>query len=329
MNEIQVIVKQEPGKIGFNYEDIKQMLQERLSIYKNAVVTEDGKTIAKKEVASLRKLKKEMDDRRKKVKKEWNEPYDEFNAKVQTLLSMIDEPILLIDNQVKAFEDKQKQEKRDKIQELYKELIGDYGEYLPFAKAYVTSWENVSVSMKKVREELQAKIDSVQKDVLTISFMQSEAVPKALEMYKTSLDAMSSVQYINNYERQKQEILECEQRRKEEEKERRKQAEIERIREEERKRVAEEERIRKEAAEKARAEALEEAEREGIQQKELEHKSDSVEEISETEADEEELPFEQPSTKTVFYKVVASDAELKQVEMAFNSLGIYFSRRDA
>ena len=45
--------------------------------------------------------------------------------------------------------------------------------------------------------------------------------------------------------------------------------------------------------------------------------------------DEEELPFEQPSTKTVFYKVVATLEELEKVEMAFNSLGIYFSRRDA
>ena len=69
MNEIQVIVNQQPGEIRFNYEDIKLTLQERLSIYKDAVVTEDGKTIAKKEVASLRRLKKEMDDRRKNVKK--------------------------------------------------------------------------------------------------------------------------------------------------------------------------------------------------------------------------------------------------------------------
>ena len=114
MNEIQVIVNQQPGEIRFNYEDIKLTLQERLSIYKDAVVTEDGKTIAKKEVASLRRLKKEMDDRRKNVKKEWNEPYEEFNSKVQTLLSMIDEPILLIDSQVKAFDKKQKQEKAER-----------------------------------------------------------------------------------------------------------------------------------------------------------------------------------------------------------------------
>ena len=38
--------------------------------------------------------------------------------------------------------------------------------------------------------------------------------------------------------------------------------------------------------------------------------------------DIDDLPFEQPSTITAFYKVVATKEELAQVEMAFNSIGI-------
>lgn len=316
MNEIQVVVDQQPGRIRFNYDDIEAMLREKLAFYEGAVVTEEGKTAAKKEVAYLRKLKKEIDDRRKAVKREWNQPFDESNAKVMALMSMIDEPILLIDKQVKAFDEKQRQEKKEKIRDLYEELVGEAKEYLSFERAYVPSWENVSTSMKKIREELQAKIDTVNKDILTISSMQSEAVPKALEIYKHSLDAMEAVRHINQYEQQKQEILRREQQRKAEEEERRRQAEIERIRAEERKRIAEEERIRREAEEKAAAEARTQMEQE------------QPETIQEAD-DEEELPFEQPSTKTVLYKVVATLEELEKVEMAFNSLGIYFLRRDA
>lgn len=328
MNEIQVVVEQNPGQIRFNYDDIKGMLQEKLSFYEGAVVTEEGKTAAKKEVAYLRKLKKEIDDRRKAVKREWNQPYDEFNSKVMALLAMIDEPILLIDKQVKAFDEKQRQEKRQKIMDLYEELVGDAREYLSFERTYVPSWENVSTSMKKVREELQAKIDTVNKDILTISSMQSEVVPKALDIYKRSLDAMEAVRYINQYEQQKQEIIRREQQRKAEEEERRRQAEIERIRAEERKRIAEEERIRREAEEKAAAEERARIEKEQLAELHEEEAQEERFQIPESE-DEEELPFEQPSTKTVFYKVVATPEELEEVEMAFNSLGIYFSRRDA
>lgn len=322
MNEIQVVVEQQPGRIRFNYDDIEAMLREKMEFYKGAIVTEEGKTAAKKEVAYLRKVKKEFDDRRKAVKREWNQPFDEFNAKVMALMSMIDEPILLINEQVKAFDEKQRQEKKEKIRDLYEELVGEAREYLSFERAYVPSWENVSTSMKKVREELQAKIDTVNKDILTISSMQSEAVPKALEIYKHSLDAMEAVRHINQYEQQKQEILRREQQRKAEEEERRRQAEIERIRAEERKRIAEEERIRREAEEKAAAEARAQMEQE--QPETIQEEGFQI-----PEADDEELPFEQPSTKTVFYKVVATLEELEKVEMAFNSLGIYFSRRDA
>ena len=312
MNDIQVIVNQQPGEIKLNYEEIKAMLEEKLDIYKGAVVTEDGKVIAKKEVAYLRKLKKEIEDRRKEVKKTWNIPYEEFAAKVCSLTSMIDEPILLIDSQVKAFDEEQKAKKCEKIRELYKQTVGDVLEYLPWEKAFEPSWGNVSVSMKKISEELQAKIDTVKRDIATIQSMQSEAVPEALEMYKKSLDPMAAITHINRYEQQKQEILAREERRKAEEEERRRQVEIERVRAEERKRIAEEERIRREAAEKAAAEERE-TEKEGFQ--------------IDLEMDEE-LPFEQPSTKIVLYKVVATPEELEQEEMAFNSIGIYFTRRD-
>lgn len=318
MSNIEVRVEQNLGEIKFNYEDIKQMLEDKLSIYEGALVTDEGKTIAKKEIAALRKLKKEIDDRRKTVKKEWSIPYDEFNAKVQALLSMIDEPILLLDSQVKAFDEKQKQEKREKIKDIYTELIGDVAEYLTFERVYQTGWENVSTSLKKVREEMLEKIDSVKKDISTISSMKSNAVTEALNRYKSDLDAMAAVQYINNYEFQKQEILEKERKRQEQEAERKKQEEIERVREEERRRIAEEERIKKEAEENARLKAEQE-------KQQAEQEVISVPEMT----DDAELPFEQPFTKTVFYKVIATEEELKQVEMAFNSIGISFVRKDA
>lgn len=318
MSNIEVRIEQNLGEIKFNYEDIKRMLEDKLSIYEGALVTEEGKTIAKKEIAALRKLKKEIDDRRKAVKKEWSIPYDEFNAKVQALLSMIDEPILLLDSQVKAFDEKQKQEKREKIKDIYTELIGDLAEYLTFERVYQTGWENVSTSLKKVREEMLEKIDSVKKDISTISSMKSDAVTEALNRYKSDLDAMAAVQYINNYEFQKQEILEKERKRQEQEAERKKQEEIERVREEERRRIAEEERIKKEAEENARLKAEQE-------KQQAEQEVISVPEMT----DDAELPFEQPFTKTVFYKVIATEEELKQVEMAFNSIGISFVRKDA
>ena len=41
------------------------------------------------------------------------------------------------------------------------------------------------------------------------------------------------------------------------------------------------------------------------------------------------LPFVQPDTITVYYKIVASPEELQQVETMLNSFGVLFERRDA
>ena len=95
-----------------------------------------------------------------------------------------------------------------------------------------------------------------------------------------------------------------EEERRQREEERRRQAEIERARAAEREAIRREEQIRKEEQEKAQ----------------------QVVEQTPVVADDE-LPFEQPSTVTAFYRVVATPTELEEVEMAFNSIGIYFERR--
>ena len=41
------------------------------------------------------------------------------------------------------------------------------------------------------------------------------------------------------------------------------------------------------------------------------------------------MPFVTPTTKAVFYRVVATDQELAELEVAMDSLGIYFERRDS
>ena len=197
MNELQVKVDQVPGQINFNYDEIRENLSRMMNLYKDAVVTEENKAASKKEVASLRRIKKAIDDSRKEVKQECLKPYQEFEAKAVALMSLVDEPILLIDKQVKEFDEKQRAEKCQKIREMYDEVIGDLAEYLPFERAYDHKWETTSVSLKKAKEELQAVINSTQMAVGTISAMQSDATQEALDIYKRTLDMAAAIHHIN------------------------------------------------------------------------------------------------------------------------------------
>ena len=165
-----------------------------------------------------------------------------------------------------------------------------------------------------IKENISAAVESARTAVSTITGMQSEAVEKALDIYKVSMDMAKAIGYINNYEQQKAEIMKREEARRKEYEERRRKEEEARIRAAEREAVERENRIREQA----------EAEKEQIRQEAA---------IAPFEAEktggDEVLPFVQPDTKAVFYRIVASDEDLEAVEMALDSLGVYYERREA
>ena len=94
-----------------NFEELKNELTERTEKYKNLVYTDEQISLAKADRASLRKLVDALDSRRKEYKKHCLKPYEDFEKAVKTLTGIINEPIGLIDKQVKAFESLKKEEK--------------------------------------------------------------------------------------------------------------------------------------------------------------------------------------------------------------------------
>ena len=106
-----------------------------------------------------------------------------------------------------------------------------------------------------------------------------------------------------DYKARKKEILAQQERREAERAEALRREEIEKIRREERARIAEEERIRKEA------------------------KREAVEEIK-TVDEAAAAPLTEKQSMKVVYVVVGTMEELQEVEMAFNSWGLYYERKD-
>ncbi len=68
MQDINFLVEQKSGTIGMNFDEVKATLSNGLEEYRHMTFTEDSKTEAKKTVASLRKLKKTVNDKKNEVK---------------------------------------------------------------------------------------------------------------------------------------------------------------------------------------------------------------------------------------------------------------------
>lgn len=211
MLEVQIV--RNNGTIDFNFEDIKEALTTELELYKNLVFTEDTKADAKKTVAELRKLKKQISDKRIEVKKLYMQPYTDFEAKVKELDKLINEPITFISEQIDAFEQKRIEEKRELINDIYLELVSrreDIAGYAELNRVYDSKWENTSTSKKTIQESITNYLDGVANDIAAIKSMESEYETKALMRYKETGVLSDALLTIRQWEKQKEEILKAE-----------------------------------------------------------------------------------------------------------------------
>ena len=216
MEEIRLNVEQKNGAIGFNFEEIKERLNSELEVYKNMIFTEDSKTEAKKTIASLRKLKKSVNDKKLEVKKSFMIPYTNFEAQVKELDKLIDEPINFINEQVEEFERRRVEEKKSLISEIYTEIMAEHEEasgYLPLQRIYDSKFENATTTKKAITDAITERVDHVEKDLSIIHSMESEFEDKGIAKYKATLELSDAIEVMNQYQKQKEEIL----RRQEEE----------------------------------------------------------------------------------------------------------------
>lgn len=210
MQEINLLVEQKNGSIETNSEEIKAALAAKMEEYKGMVFTAESQPEAKRTVASLRKLKKAMSDRRIEIKKTFMAPYTNFEAQVKELDKLIDEPIDFISGQIEEFERRRVEAKKAMICEIYTGIMTEHGtvmEYLPLDRIYDSRWENSTTTQKAITEAITAHVEHVEKDLDTIRAMESEFEDKGLAKYRATLELSDAITAMNQYQKQKEEIL--------------------------------------------------------------------------------------------------------------------------
>lgn len=158
MNELQVqTIEKTPAKIVFNFDELSAVLDEQLAKYEGLEFTEKKVKELKETITELNKGKKSLDDYRKATKKELSVSIADFEAKCKNLSNKFDDVIKPLKEQADEFEDKRKDEKREKIQLIVDELIEKEGLNEKFSSQLIIedSYLNKSTTMKSIREDLE------------------------------------------------------------------------------------------------------------------------------------------------------------------------------
>lgn len=197
--ELKIISPSEEGfvkQIVWNADEIAEYVAGRVGYYKNLVYTDDQIVEAKKDRAELNKFISALKAKDREIKKLCLQPYEEFHQKMQQIIAQVEEPVNLIDRQVKDYEEQQKAAKTEEIKKLF-EAKG-FQPWVTLERIWNPSWLNKSYSLKKIEADLSTIQHSIGEDILLINQM-GEGQPAALREYQRSMDKTKAVEAGKRY----------------------------------------------------------------------------------------------------------------------------------
>lgn len=118
---------------------------------------------AKKDRASLNKLRSAFEDERKRIKKLYMDPYNRFEKQVKEVIALIDEPIRLIDAQIKEVEENKKLQKRKDIERG--QVLGEYENYTEFYRTEEYIGKLYGIVVNKVGESVDERLASAEQTI--------------------------------------------------------------------------------------------------------------------------------------------------------------------
>lgn len=195
--ELQIYSPSEDGfvkEITWNHEQIKKEVAEKVSYYTDLVYTEDQIKDAKADRAKLRKFVDALEAKRKEIKNQCLAPYNAFEKQMKEIIAIVNQPIQMIDVQVKEYEEAQKEEKYRAI-EAYWLTLSDDGKVpngITLEKIYNAKWLNASVNIKTVCLEINARLEQIEKDLAVLAEL-PEFGFEATEVYKDTIDLNKAI----------------------------------------------------------------------------------------------------------------------------------------
>lgn len=195
-----------PEKISFNYLELKNEIITKCADYEKMVYTEDKIKEAKSDKAQLNKLKKALNDERIKQEREYMKPFNEFKSQINEIISIIDKPVAIIDTQIKEYDNKKAQEKKEAIKLLWMNTQ-DKPDFLLLGSIWNPKWTNATFTLKKIEEEINERIAGINADITTLKSLEAFSF-EALEDYKHHLDlghAVAEGQRLADIQRRKEE----------------------------------------------------------------------------------------------------------------------------
>lgn len=145
--------------ITMNFDEVKANLIANTEKYKGLIVTEDSLKDCKATQKDLAGLRSKVDGYRKEVKKEMEKPIKDFEGQCKELIGLIEEVEKPIKIGIATFDNKKKEEKKLKAQEIIANTVITLGLEKKYADqlTVLDKYLNLSASQKSVVEDIEQR----------------------------------------------------------------------------------------------------------------------------------------------------------------------------
>ena len=214
-------IEELPAMLAFNYDELKEGLQNYLSRFEGLVVTEDMIKSAEADRAAINKTRDAIKRARIDIKKR---AFDAFEQKAKELETMCDKASEGIAVQLRQFEQKRQEEKQKAVREIVAEVINrTCADDVPMAQSdywriFCNSswnrskgaWKNSGTSLDSIQKELEYEVARVQKDAATLqSFVESEPIDirtVAHDRFYAAFNLAETLDYLKGYKEEQKRI---------------------------------------------------------------------------------------------------------------------------
>lgn len=191
-----------------NFASVKAKALEDVAVFKGIVISEDNLEEAPKWRAELNKKAKRISDFRIAFEKDYKKRIEKSTSQLKELASIYTEASMNIDEQVKSFDDKRKQEKVEQIQQIFEDVFSEWKTIFDISKIESFSdgkWMNKGTSLDSIRKFMTDTKSKIENGISSIRGLKSKYEQEMIHAFLQRLDmsdALNRKTQLEDFEEQ-------------------------------------------------------------------------------------------------------------------------------
>ena len=193
----EIKVEYTPSSIADNIEAVEAYIDQQLEPFIGAQLDPNDDEQIKQGrafMADLNKLKKPIEDERKRIKREYEKPLKAFEARVKEITGKIDEARDNLKRQVDAADQAFRDNRREILAEEYEGCVGVLAELIPFDAILDDKWLNRSTAETTAINQLTDKAVKALEGYQTLQKKELNHKTEVVRLYCETLDLVKALQ---------------------------------------------------------------------------------------------------------------------------------------